>query len=95
MLSFGYTLTNEIKEMALSNAQKQAAFRARNNKVGSERLQVVVNFQTKLALQRLSRHYDLTQSAMIERLLMSELSRVTHELNDDDFKKFTGESVTG
>jgi hypothetical protein len=32
---------------------------------------------------------------MIERLLMSELSRVTHELNDDDFKKFTGESVTG
>ncbi len=95
MLSFGYTLTNEIKEMALSNAEKQAAFRARNKEVGSERLQVVVNLQTKLALQRLSRHYGLTQSAMIERLLMSEQSRVTHELNDDDLKKYTGELVTG
>jgi hypothetical protein len=80
--------------MALSNAQKQAAFRARKKEVGSERLQVVVNLQTKLALQRLSRHYGITQSAMLERLLMSEQSRVTRELSDDDFKKYTGESVT-
>ena len=80
--------------MALTSAQKQAAYRARQKEIGSERLQLVVNLQTKLALQRLSRHYGLTQSAMIKRLLMSEQSRVTHELNDDDCKKYTGESVT-
>jgi len=80
--------------MALTSAQKQAAFRARKKEVGSERLQVVVNLQTKLALQRLSRHYGITQSTMIEKLLMSEQSRVTHELNDDAYKQFIGESVT-
>jgi hypothetical protein len=94
MLSCGYTLTEEIEAMALTSAQKQAAFRARQKEIGSERLQLVINLQTKLALQRLSRHYGITQSMMLERLLMDEQSRVTHELNDDDLKKYTGESVT-
>lgn len=95
MLSHGYTVTTEIDEMALTSAQKQAAFRARKKEVGSERLQVVVNLHARLALQRLSRHFGLSQSAMLERLLLNEQSRVTHDLSDDAYKQYLGEPVTG
>jgi hypothetical protein len=81
--------------MALTNAEKQAAYRARQKDIGSERLQLVVNLHVKLALQRLSRHFGLTQSALLERLLAEEVNRVTKELDGDAFKKFVGETVTG
>jgi len=81
--------------MALTNAEKQAAYRARLKDVGGERLQLVVNQHAKLALQRLSRHYELTQSALLERLLAEEVARVTQELDGDAYIQFVGESVTG
>jgi hypothetical protein len=83
-----------LSKMALTNAAKQAAYRARQKEVGSERLQLVVNLHAKLDFQRLSRHYGLTQSALLERLLAEEVNRVTKELDGEAFKQFVGETVT-
>jgi hypothetical protein len=80
--------------MAFTNAEKQAAYRARQREVGGERLQLVVNQHAKLTLQQLARHYGLTQSALLERLLAEEVNRVTKELDGDAYKQFVGETVT-
>lgn len=45
--------------MAMSSAQKQAAYRARKIKEGDgERLQAVISLHAKRALERLARHHE-------------------------------------
>ena len=76
-----------LMKMAISNAEKQAAYRARQKEIGGERLQSNVDLHAKLALQRLSRHYGLTQGALLEKLLAEEVARVTRDFDDDAFKR--------
>ena len=59
--------------MAKSNAERQAAYRARHLKDEGgkcELLNTVINLHTKRALERLSVCYGVTQRETIERLLL-------------------------
>lgn len=57
--------------MALTNAQIQAAYRARHYKDAdtARRLDLVVNSASLTALKRLAAHQGLTQRAMLEKLI--------------------------
>lgn len=64
--------------MAKSNAERQAAYRARHlqDECGKgERLNLVIDLQAKRALERLASCYCLTQRKMLERILI-EAERV-------------------
>ena len=81
--------------MAMTNAEKQASYRQRKIKEGEgERLQSVISLHAKLAIERLARHYGMTQAAMIERLAMDEQKRVTDTLEGDEYRIYLGETVT-
>lgn len=78
--------------MGMSNAEKQAAYRARKLKDGDgERIQVIVNLQAKRALERLAKHAGMTQAALLESLLMRENERVTAGMDGDQFRVYVGE----
>jgi len=58
--------------MPPTNAQRQAAYRARHLQCvdgQGERLNMIVNIHTKRALERLASAHGLTQRAMLERLI--------------------------
>ena len=55
-----------------SNAERQAAYRARHLKHEDGegvRLNVVIHFRAKFALERLASCYGVTQAAMLERVI--------------------------
>ena len=59
--------------MAKSNAERQAEYRARHLKcddVKSERLNLMIDTDTKRRLERVCRCYGVTKRAMLERLLL-------------------------
>ena len=58
--------------MAQTNAERQAAYRARHlhDEDGTgERLNVIINMHAKRALERLASCYGVTQLAMLERII--------------------------
>jgi len=57
--------------MALSNAQIQAAYRARHYKDGvtARRLDLVIDADAQTALKRMAAHYRVTQRAMLQNLI--------------------------
>ena len=58
--------------MAMSNAQRQAAYRQRhlhNEDARAERLNLVIDVHAKCALQRLAACYGVTQRALLLSLL--------------------------
>lgn len=59
--------------MAVSNAQRQAAYRARHLKSGDvldQRLNLVIDLHAKCALERLALCYGVTQRALLQMLLI-------------------------
>lgn len=72
--------------MAKSNAERQAAYRARHlkdeNGMG-ERISVLLDIHAKRALERLAKRYAVTQRAMLEKLLKDAeramLDTLTHD----------------
>ena len=58
--------------MAQTTAERQAAYRARHlrDEDGTgQRLNVIINMNTKLALERLASCYGVTQLAMLEQII--------------------------
>jgi len=56
--------------MALTNAQIQAAYRARNkNREGDRRLDLVIDSASITALKRMAAHYRVTQRTMLQTLI--------------------------
>jgi len=81
--------------MAMTNAEKQASYRQRRIKEGeSERLQMVISLQAKRGLERLARHNGISQTAMLERLILDEQKRITANLEGDAYRIYLGETVT-
>lgn len=59
--------------MVTSNAQRQAAYRARRRQdesAPSERLNLIIDLHAKRALERLAMCYGVTQKAMLQKLLL-------------------------
>ncbi len=59
--------------MVTSNAQRQAAYRARrlqDESAPSERLNLIIDLHAKRALERLAKCYGVTQKGMLQKLLL-------------------------
>jgi hypothetical protein len=80
--------------MALTNNEKQAIYRQRKLEAGAERVQAIISLQAKRGLERLARHNGLSQTAMLERLILEEQSRVTAKMEGDAYRVYIGETVT-
>ena len=69
--------------MAQTNAQRQAAYRARHlkheNGMG-ERISVLVDVHIKRALERLASRYKVTQRAMLQTLIANAESKLLSTL---------------
>jgi hypothetical protein len=73
--------------MGKSNAERQAAYRARRAEAGDNgerRLNTWLSTAAALALERLARHHGLTQRALLERLLIEAQDNVTAGFGPDD-----------
>lgn len=65
--------------MARTNAENQAAYRARRDdrgKCGEVRLDTWLDRIAAMKLERISRHYGITRRAALERLLTEEDDRI-------------------
>jgi hypothetical protein len=71
-----------------TNAQRQAAYRARHREAGGGRINMAVTAQAEFALRRLARHYCVTQRAMLERLIGEAESEVTGKLSGADYRLY-------
>ena len=69
--------------MAQSNAERQAAYRARHLKDENgkgERISLLVDTHAKRALERLATRYAVTQRAMLERLIVEAEKALTADM---------------
>ena len=72
----------EIKKK--DNAKRQAEYRKRHMKEGSDqRLNVILDLHAKLALERMAKHYGVTNKAMLERALLAAQSQLIKDMNGD------------
>ena len=73
--------------MAQSNAERQAAYRARHLKDvegTGERISLLVNTTTKRALERLAVRYGVTQRAMMQTLIADAERALLDTLHPDE-----------
>lgn len=64
------------------NAKRQAEYRQRRLKEGSDqRLNVILDLHAKLALERMARHYSVTNKKVLERLLLEAQSQLLEQMD--------------
>lgn len=67
--------------MGMSNAERQAEYRARRPLAGpggngERRVNTWVSTEAALALERMSRRYGVTKKEMLEKLILAEAGRI-------------------
>ena len=84
--------------MAQSNAERQAAYRARHLKDENgtdERLNLLVDIHTKRALERLATRYSVTQRAMLQTLITDAEKALVNTLSSNEQASYyDGKAVT-
>ena len=79
----------EIKKK--NNAKRQAEYRKRHIKEGSDqRLNVILGLDTKRALERMAKHYGVTNKNVLERLLLDAQSRLIEDMEDEQQTRYYG-----
>ena len=64
------------------NAKRQAEYRQRRLKEGSDqRLNVILDLHAKLALERMAKHYCVTNKNVLERLLLAAQSQLIEQMD--------------
>lgn len=82
--------------MALTNAEKQARYRAARpfaSENGERRISSWVKSGTSFSLERLARHFDLTQREVLENIIESAHEAATARMTDDERDHFYRERV--
>lgn len=79
----------EIKKK--DNAKRQAEYRKRHIKEGSDqRLNVILGLDAKLALERMAKHFGVTNKNVLERLLLEAQSRLIEDMDDEHQTRYYG-----
>jgi len=81
--------------MGMSNAERQAAYRARRpyegpGGNGERRVNTWVSTEAALALERMSRRYGVTKKEMIEKLIMEEAEKIEKGMSEEEFEEYLG-----
>ena len=65
------------------NAKRQDEYRKRNIKEGTDqRLNVILDQETKLALERMAKHYGVTNKELLNRVLLAAQKKLVASLDD-------------
>lgn len=66
-----------LESQKKANAKRQAEYRKRHIKDGSDqRLNVILDLQAKLALDRMAEHYGVSNKELLERVLLETQSKL-------------------
>ncbi len=66
-----------LERLKKDNAKRQAEYRKRHIKDGSDqRLNVILELQAKLALDRMAKHYGSSNKELLERVLLEAQSKL-------------------
>ena len=77
----------EIKKK--DNAQRQAEYRKRHMKEGSDqRLNVILGLDAKLALERMAKHDGVTNKSLLERVLLETQSRLLEDMDGEQQTRY-------
>ena len=84
--------------MAMTTAERQAAYRARRataNENGERRLSTWVSTAAHLALIRVARRYGVTQREMLERFILAEDERLLAgiEMDTQEWDEYFGDAA--
>jgi len=79
--------------MGMSNAERQAAYRARRpfegpGGNGERRLTSWVSTGASLALERMSRRYGVTRKEMLEKLIMDAAMKIEKGMSEEEFEGY-------
>ncbi len=82
-------MTKKSQPKPQSNAERQAAYRARRAETGEgSRLTTMVHPAVTAGLKRLSRHYQITQAEMLLRVVQDAENDVVQGMKSADEKKY-------
>lgn len=77
----------EIKKK--DNAKRQAEYRKRHLKEGSaQRLNVILELDAKLALERMAKHHGVTNKELLGRVLLDAQSQLLANMNDEQQHRY-------
>jgi DNA-directed RNA polymerase specialized sigma subunit len=77
----------EIKKK--DNAKRQAEYRKRHMKEGSDqRLNVILGLDAKLALERMAKHDGVTNKSLLERVLLEAESRLLEDMDGEQQTRY-------
>ena len=77
----------EIKKK--DNAKRQAEYRQRHMKEGSDqRLNVILGLDAKLALERMAKHNGVTNKSLLERVLLEAQSRLLEDMDGEQQTRY-------
>ena len=77
----------EIKKK--DNAKRQAEYRQRHMKEGSDqRLNVILGLDAKLALERMAKHDGVTNKSLLERVLLEAQSRLLEDMDGEQLTRY-------
>lgn len=81
--------------MAKSNAERQAAYKARRatGEINDRQLNTWLSSEAFFALQRLATHGELTRKGQLEKLILDADKLATANMNDSEFNAYV-DSVT-
>ena len=74
--------------MTRTNAQRQAKYKRNKYKRDEIRLDMMIDYSAKARLERLAKHYGMTQKEYLEYLLEKADKQVMKRLSDDEAEAY-------
>lgn len=80
-----------LESQKKDNAKRQAEYRKRHIKEGSDqRLNVILDLQAKLALERMAKLQGVSNKELLERVLLETQSQLLANMNDEQQNRYYG-----
>ncbi|MDP2770548.1 MAG: hypothetical protein Q8O81_12035 [Giesbergeria sp.] len=80
-----------LEEKKKDNAKRQAEYRKRHIKEGSDqRLNVILDLDVKLALERMAKFHGVSNKSLLERVLLDAQSCLLENMNDEQQTRYYG-----
>ena len=78
-----------IESLKKANAKRQSEYRKRHIKDGSDqRLNVILDLQAKLALERMAKHYGVSNKELLERVLLETQSQLMADMDGEQQTRY-------
>lgn len=81
--------TSMLEAKKKDNAKRQADYRKRHIKEGSDqRLNVILDLDVKLALERMAKFHGVSNKTILERVLLDAQSRLLEDMEDEQKTRY-------